>query len=283
MTGRERSTFVVSDGLKIAADVAGPKGGRPVLLLHGGGQTRGSWRDTIDILAANGHRAYALDARGHGESDWSPNGEYTPESFSRDLRDVIRQIGDEIVVIGASLGGIIGLLVAGEGGPLAVSSLVLVDVAVRTNPYGVKRIQSFMQANPGGFASLDEAADAVAAYAVDRPRPKSNDGLLRNLRQIDGRYYWHWDPRFLESWHPSHAAAMDRLEAAARGLKIPVLLIHASRSDVMGEEEVAHLRALAPQAEYARVESAGHMVVGDKNSVFNKEITQFLSQGADVD
>ncbi|MGE4335734.1 MAG: alpha/beta fold hydrolase [Pigmentiphaga sp.] len=283
MTGRERSTFVVSDGLKIAADVAGPKGGKPVLLLHGGGQTRGSWRDTIDVLAASGYRAYALDARGHGESDWSPIGEYTPESFSRDLRDVVRQIGDETVVIGASLGGIIGLLVAGEGGPLAVSSLVLVDVAVRTNPYGVKRIQSFMQANPGGFASLDEAADAVAAYAVDRPRPKSNDGLLRNLRQIDGRYYWHWDPRFLESWHPSHAAAMDRLEAAARALKIPVLLIHASRSDVMGEEEAAHLRALVPQAEYVRVESAGHMVVGDKNSVFNKEITEFLSQGAIVD
>jgi len=283
MTEKQGMTFLVSDGLKIAADVAGPKGGKPVLLLHGGGQTRGSWRDTIDVLAARGHRAYALDARGHGDSDRSPSGDYTPDSFSRDLKDVIRQIGEDVVVIGASLGGINGLLAAGEGGPGAVSTLVLVDVAVQTNPYGVKRIQDFMQANPDGFASLDDAADAVAAYAVDRPRPAANDGLLRNLRKVGEKYYWHWDSRFLGSWHPSHAAAMGRLEAAARALEIPVLLVHAAHSDVVGPREIAHLRSLVPHAEYMRVENASHMVVGDKNSTFNETILAFLAHVTSVE
>jgi pimeloyl-ACP methyl ester carboxylesterase len=280
MMEREQLTFDVADGLTIAADAMGPSGGPPVMLLHGGGQTRGSWRDTSAVLSELGYRIYALDARGHGESDRSPDGEYTPDTFTSDLRAIISQIDGSPVLIGASLGGIISLLVAGEGGPAVAKGVVLVDVAVSTNPYGVKRIQDFMRANPEGFASVDEAAEAVAAYAADRPRPKSSKGLERNLRKVGNRYHWHWDPRFLDSWHPTHMAARARLEAAARALVVPVLLVHAAHSDVLGPKEVDQLRELVPHAEYVRVESAGHMVVGDKNSTFNRAILDFLAAHA---
>lgn len=270
--------FEVPGGLRITGDVMGPVDGPPVVLLHGGGQTRGSWKNSIETLAVIGYRGYSIDARGHGDSDGSPDGDYTPDAFRSDLLEIIRQIGAPPVLIGASLGGVVSLLAAGEGGPGVARGLVLVDVAARTNPYGVARIQAFMRSNPEGFASVDEAADAVARYAADRPRPASTKGLERNLRKREGRYFWHWDERFLDSWHPSHRAALHRLENAARNLTIPVLMVHAAQSDVLGQEEVDHLRTLVPQAEYVRVENAGHMVVGDKNSAFNEAILNFLDR-----
>jgi pimeloyl-ACP methyl ester carboxylesterase len=280
--GLQTVRFNVQGGMSIVGDVMGPVDGQPVLLLHGGGQTRGSWKGSIETLAAIGYRTYSIDARGHGDSDRSPDGDYTIEAFCSDLLAIIRQIGTPPILIGASLGGVVSLLAAGEGGPAVARALVLVDVGARTNPYGVARIQAFMRANPDGFASLDEAADAVARYATDRPRPSSTKGLERNLRKIGDRYYWHWDERFLDSWHPSHRAAIDRLERAARQLAIPVLIVHAAHSDVMGQEEVDHLRALVPHAEYVRVDNASHMVVGDKNSEFNDDILDFLARHAEL-
>ncbi|SDR58015.1 Pimeloyl-ACP methyl ester carboxylesterase [Rhizobiales bacterium GAS191] len=277
MTERETFTFEVSGGIKVAADAMGQKEAQPVLLLHGGGQTRGSWRETIDALAGLGYRAYALDLRGHGETSRSPNGDYSPDAFVDDLVEVIRQTGGGAMIIGASLGGIIGLLTGGEYGPSVVKALVMVDVAARTNHYGVSRIQGFMRAHSNGFASVEEAADAVAAFASDRPRPKNIKGLERNLRKIGDRYFWHWDPRFMESWHPAHRAAAGRLERAARALTIPVLLVHAAHSDVLGKNEIEHLESLIPHLEYARVEQASHMVVGDQNSDFNRAILKFLA------
>lgn len=280
MRQRETIDFAVPGGVSIKADAMGDEDAQPVLLLHGGGQTRASWRDTVEVLAGQGYRAYAPDARGHGDSDRSPDGRYTPDEFAGDLLSVVRQIGGHAILIGASLGGIAGLLVAGENGPDAVRALVMVDVAARTNPYGVSRIQGFMRAHPDGFASVGEAADAVAAFATDRPRPPSSKGLERNLRLVDGRYHWHWDPRFLDSWHPAHRAAAGRLEDAARALAIPVLLVHAAHSDVLGPDEIEHLRGLVPHLQYARVENASHMVVGDRNSDFNKAILTFLAANA---
>jgi len=276
MNERETLSFETPCGITIVADAMGPKDAQPILLLHGGGQTRGSWRDTIDALANMGYRAYAADLRGHGDTSRSPEGIYTPSAYVDDAIATIRQIGGNVIVIGASLGGIVGLLTAGEYGPSAISGLVMVDVAARTNPYGVKRIQGFMKANPDGFASIDEAAEAVASFSTDRPRPRNTKGLERNLRKIGERYYWHWDPQFLVSWPPAHRDAVGRLEDAARALTIPVLLVHAAHSDVLGPNEIDHLHALIPHLEYIKVEHASHMVVGDQNSDFNRAIRKFL-------
>jgi non-heme chloroperoxidase len=170
------------------------------------------------------------------------------------------------------------LQLAGEH-PGRVAAIVLVDVVVKTEPAGVKRILDFMGGSPDGFADLDEAADAIAAYNPNRPRPKRLDGLRKNLRLgEDGRWHWHWDPAFLEIRdEPQRHADRDRLAAAARALTIPTVIVRGARSDVVSDAGLAHMLELVPDAEVIDVQAAGHMVAGDDNDVFAERLEAFLS------
>ena len=280
-----RSLRVALDGgLTIAADVWGEPGRQPVLLLHGGGQTRHAWGATARMLARAGFYALALDLRGHGESDWCERGEYHPDAYAADVLEVIRGLENRApALVGASLGGMISVLIAGEIDPSCVAALVLVDVTPRLEPEGVDRIFRFMTAHPEGFASVEAAAVAVAKFLPHRPRPPDPKGLEKNLRLgSDGRFRWHWDPRFLsravESRRRAESPWPNRLDAAARRVTCPTLLVRGKLSDVVSEEAVAHFRALTPHAEYVDVADAAHMVAGDRNDAFADSVIEFLSR-----
>jgi non-heme chloroperoxidase len=269
--------FAGADGVTIAADVAGPAGGAPVVLLHGGGQTRGSWKGAAGALAGRGYRAISLDLRGHGDSDWPADGDYQLDRFVDDLAAILPTLGAPAVLVGASLGGLASLLAVGER-RLPAAALVLVDVTPRIEPTGVGKIRAFMTANPNGFASIDEAADAVAAYLPHRPRPRDASGLRKNLRlREDGRLYWHWDPRFMSEAR-SAGFNGERLEAAARALAVPTLLIRGGRSEIVTPAGAQAFLELAPHAEFVDVTDADHMVAGDANDAFNAAVIDFIER-----
>jgi pimeloyl-ACP methyl ester carboxylesterase len=283
ITQVEHGVRVAGNGLTLAADIYGDIGGSPVVLAHGGGQTRHAWGATALRLAERGRYAVNVDLRGHGESEWAPNGEYELEHTAGDLRAVVAQVGRPAALVGASLGGISALVAIAEApDPAAVgSALVLVDVAPRVEPAGVERIKAFMTGHPDGFGSLEEVADAIAAYNPHRPRPARLDGLRKNLRQRpDGRWIWHWDPEILADRQDEPRVVRNerRLAAAARGLTIPVLIVRGGDSDLLSEDGVRHLRELVSHAEVARVPGAGHMVAGDRNDAFNEAIVDFLDR-----
>ena len=226
--------FTGAAGNRLIADVFG-EGTRAVLLLHGGGQTRHAWRRTAERLARAGWTAYALDQRGHGDSDWVADGAYGFADFAADAVAVADALaarsGERPAVIGASLGGIASLLAEGEaersGRGSVFSALALVDITPRVDPEGIAKIHGFMRAHADGFASVAEAAEAVAAYLPHRPRPRSLQGLKKNLRLYpDGRWRWHWDPQFLGSPRSAfHRHGLEeKLIAAARRIEIPALL-----------------------------------------------------------
>jgi pimeloyl-ACP methyl ester carboxylesterase len=274
-------------GLELAADSYGPDDGPPVLLFPGGGQTRHSWDGTARLLGNKGWRATTVDLRGHGDSDWAPDGDYSLDAFAADVRDVARATGHRPpALVGASLGGISSLIAIAEDDqatdrPVA-GALVLVDVAPRLEPEGVARIGAFMLGHLDGFASLEDVADAVAAYNPHRPRPSDLSGLRKNVRQReDGRWYWHWDPRFMTPGRidePRSIRNEDRLERAAQTLTLPVLLVRGRQSDVLSEAGARNLQAVVPHARFVDVAGAGHMVAGDRNDVFNDAVVAFLEE-----
>ena len=115
-------------GVKLAADVLGDETGKPVVLLHGGGQTRHAWGDFQRELAGQGYYAISLDARGHGQSGWAADQNYGLDAFVGDLHAVLATLSQPPALVGASLGGITSLLAAGESKQPVASALVLVDI-----------------------------------------------------------------------------------------------------------------------------------------------------------
>jgi non-heme chloroperoxidase len=277
-SSERRVRFEGAGGVCLAANTYGNPGGAPVLLLHGGGQTRHAWSGTARRLADAGFHAVALDLRGHGDSDWASDGDYSIDAFAGDLRAVATTFAEPPAVVGASLGGGVALVAEGEAtGPLS-SAVVLVDIAHRIEMDGAMRILGFMTGRPQGFASLEEAADAIAEYLPHRPRPTDLSGLTKNLRQgTDGRYRWHWDPALFQG-HLTPASAQDpeRRVLAARGLDVPTLLVRGRMSDLLSEEAAAEFLELVPHAEFVDVRDAGHMVAGDRNDVFTDAVAGFL-------
>lgn len=270
-----------SSGNRLVADVGGPEDGPPVILAHGGGQTRHAWKRTADDLMAEGFRVVAYDQRGHGDSDWSPDGDYGLSAFSCDMLRVIDWIGGRPVLVGASLGGQSALLAEGESDRHVAMALILVDVTPRISRTGTERIRAFMEAYPDGFASLDQAADAVAAYATHRPRPKDSSGLAKNLRQENGRWRWHWDPRFVEAIEEKLSdETRDRQFDAARAIRVPTLLVRGGVSDVVTTEGASEFLDVVPGAEFVDVPRAGHMVAGDQNDAFSTAVLQFIQRVA---
>lgn len=264
-------------GLALAVDRIGPMPAR-VLYAHGFGQTRHAWTATARALAARGLGGMAVDARGHGESDWLPGGAYRLDQFVGDAHALAAQAAPLPVWVGASMGGLVGLIAQAESATPPFSALVLVDITPRWEAKGVDRILSFLGAHPEGFASLADAQRAIDAYLPHRAaHGRSPERLAKLLvRHADGRFRWHWDPALLATVAPEAPTWTARLQRAATRLDIPVLLISGGRSDVVSDATIAEFLALVPHAEHRRLDDATHMVVGDENDRFTATISEYL-------
>jgi pimeloyl-ACP methyl ester carboxylesterase len=277
--------FTGADGNRLEADRFGHDG-RPVLLLHGGGQTRHAWDATGERLAERGLQAWCVDQRGHGESAWVAGGKYAFADFARDVvalsDQIAAQTGARPILIGASLGGIAAMLAEGMLQPGSLEALVLVDITPRVDRGGVAKIIDFMADRMhDGFESVEEAAEAISGYLPHRAKPSNLEGLRKNLRaHADGRYRWHWDPGFITGQHASDADPAhieEDLLAAAANLKVPTLLVRGDRSELVTDDHVEEFLKLVPHAEFADVKGAGHMVAGDRNDIFASAVITFLT------
>ena len=262
------------EGRMLAADIAGPQGAPTVILGHGGGQTRHSWDKCELELAQAGYFAINYDLAGHGDSDWATSG-YTMESRAADLAAVAAHGSRPFALVGASMGGITALTAMTLG--LDAAGLVLVDIVPKMNLAGADKVRGFMAASPNGFATLEEAADAISAYNPSRPRPTDLSGLHKNLRMgDDGRYRWHWDPAMMQDMRGDPHRILEIMDAADWTDRVPTLLVRGMKSDIVDDDGVADLRRRIPALEVADIGGAGHMVAGDRNDEFNAAVIEFL-------
>ncbi|OBF88064.1 alpha/beta hydrolase [Mycobacterium sp. 852002-51163_SCH5372311] len=282
-----------SGGITLAADCYTRESDRPVvLLLHGGGQNRHAWAASARRLHARGYSVVAYDTRGHGDSDWEPTGQYDVERLASDLIVVRERFADDrpAAVVGASLGGMTILATHLFAPPSLWAAVVLVDITPRMEFDGARRVVSFMAAHPDGFASLEDAADVIAAYNPHRSRPDNLDGLHKVLqRRSDGRWVWRWDPAFITSNFDSlsldPARGAEQFEAigqllldGAQRITAPTLLVRGALSDVVSPRTVAEFQDLVPHAETVDVSGTGHMLAGDDNDAFTGAVTDFLDR-----
>jgi len=221
----------------------------------------------------------ALDLRGHGDSEWHPDGDYTIKAYKEDLVSIIKEINKPASLIGASLGGMASLLLAGdEVNSNLCTALIMVDIGIYPDPAGSDRIVSFMLSGEGGFESLEDVAKSISDYLPHRQKPKDLQGLKKNLRlKEDGRYYWHWDPRFIRRRQGSRGKGHFDLQLkAAEKVVVPTLLIRGALSDVVTMEDVEYFSSVIGHAKFVEIEKAAHMIAGDRNDVFAEEAIKFL-------
>jgi pimeloyl-ACP methyl ester carboxylesterase len=156
---------------------------------------------------------------------------------------------------------------------------VLVDITPRWESAGIERIIAFMRGHPSGFASIDDASEAVAKYLPHRTEKKSPQRLRELLvRGDDGRLRWHWDPRMLDRVAADGERHQAALLDAARRIDVPTLLISGEKSDIVSDATIAEFLHLVPHAEHVRVPRATHMVAGDENDAFSSAVLDFLGK-----
>lgn len=274
--GPERIALNAADGVPLAVETRGDAAAPTLVFTHGFGQTRHAWDASAAALARAGWHCLTMDARGHGDSGWLSDGHYAFAQFVDDLVRLTRIPAQKPVLIGASMGGLLGLVAQAEYE--VFRALVLVDITPRWEVAGVERILAFMRAHPQGFSSVEEAGEAIAHYLPHRA-PRKSPERLRSLLVADarGRLRWHWDPRLLETIAIDSERQQVRLLEAARCLRVPTLLISGERSDVVSDDTIAEFLHCVPHAQHVRVARATHMIAGDENAVFTAAVERFIA------
>lgn len=283
-------TITAADDIQLTADEWGDPSGPPVLMCHGAGQNRHAWKTTAQTLADRGWFVLTVDARGHGDSDWSTQALYDSEDIGRDIVALLERFESPPAIVGASMGGMAALAAQRTAARQLYIAVVLVDITPDFDMEGAQRVIAFMSGNPEGFADLDEAADAIAAYNPHRARPSEPSGLARVLRQrSDGRWIWRWDPSYVSSKPgfnsddaETMASHMERtrriMTEGAQAVTTPMLLVRGGQSDLVTPEAAQSFCELVPDAEFVDVAGTGHMVAGDDNDAFTDAVSEFLSR-----
>ncbi|MGH8090531.1 MAG: alpha/beta fold hydrolase [Rudaea sp.] len=272
----ERIPLEGADGVPLAVEARGAADAPALVFAHGFGQTRHAWDASAAALAKSGWRCLTMDARGHGDSGWRADGNYDFSQFVDDLVRLAQIPAHKPILVGASMGGLLGLVAQAEHA--VFRALVLVDITPRWEIAGVERILAFMRAHPQGFASVEEASDAIARYLPHRAQRKSPE-RLRSLLVTDsgGRLRWHWDPRLLDTIATDSEREQAGLLDAARRIRVPVLLISGERSDVVSDDTIAEFLRCVPHAQHVRVAHATHMIAGDENAAFTNAVERFVA------
>lgn len=266
-------------GLRLAADAIGNRDAPVVLFFHGGGQRRNSWRGTARKIAQAGYHACTIDLRGHGDSDWAIDGDYSLEAYVQDIECVLSSFDRPTILVGASRGGQ-AALIASVRHPGHVKLVMLADVAPLIANLGIDRIRRFFDRSLEGFASIEEAID-VLSESFEKA-PVTEIARLRKAMRVDGagRLFWHWDPKTVSRSFINPPSDLDAFESAAAHARMPVVLVRAEFSDIVTPESVQRFCDLTPQLIVVEAEGVGHMMTGDRNDSFANTLLDFLARFA---
>jgi pimeloyl-ACP methyl ester carboxylesterase len=261
--------------------------GVPMLLLHGFGNEAHIWDDFAPIVAPY-YRTIAMDHRGHGQSDWDPEGNYDVESLADDVEAVTTALGIErLVLVAHSLGGRVGSVFAGRH-PERIAGLVLVDIGPEVDPRGSMRIRQDVEDNMTPvFASEAEYARALSlSYPAATPealRRMAHHGLRG---REDGAFELVMDPAlrgatagrgYRSDAEEAERQLAEQMEKALAALPCPVLVVRGAASDILSPDEADRLAEdVLQKGRLAIVPRAGHSVMTDNPEGFNEAVGAFV-------
>ena len=274
----ERLDFKGFGGVNLAATAFGSHENPSVLLLPSHGQTRELWYGTAAALAEAGRYAICVDLRGHGDSAYSPDGQYALDAYIGDLQAILAALPNRAVVVTAGLGALIALAAVGEGAPHLASGLALVDANIWIDQAVASRMGQALASRTMEFDDPAEIVNAIAAAYPSEPRPMPDRIMAAYARQDDGRFHWRGDPKAVAAGNLPEFET--RLTAAAARIATPVTLVRGSLNETVSGETTRKLQDLIKGSEVAEIEGAGHYATSDREDDFNAILIDFLERQA---
>jgi len=255
----------------------GNDGLRPILFLHGGALTAHTW-DLCCLALRDEFHCLALDQRGHGDTDWAPDADYSIAAQREDVRGFVDKLGlDRFILAGMSMGAINALAFAIHY-PEKLSHLVIIDAGPEIRRPGSRRIRDFVNggANP---ESLDAIIERALAFNPRRDPKILRRSLMHNLRQqTDGNWVWKYDrKRFQQMDRDAHTAERRALADGLAKITVPTLVVRGAESDVFHKEDAERLAQRLPDGRYVTIPRAGHTVQGDNPKELAEALREFLS------
>ncbi len=267
---------VVLRGLRLHYLDWGRRRLRPILFLHGGALSSRSW-DVVCLALRTRYHCLALDQRGHGDSEWSPTLDYTPEAHSGDVDALLSHLGlSDVVLVGQSMGALNAFTYT-RLHPDRVAALVLVDAGPGVRVPGASAIVGFVR-ETAEVESIDAFVEQALVFQPRRDRRLLRWSSRHHLRQLaSGKWMRKNDMRH---WSGMDARALaDRLRPywqGAEGIACPALIVRGAESDVLLDEDAEQFAWQLPQGRWVRVAAAGHNVQGDNPGALVECLRRFL-------
>ena len=254
----------------------GSKGQRPILFLHGGALTAHTW-DLCCLALRDEYHCMALDQRGHGDTDWAPDLDYSIAAQREDVKGFAEAVGlGQFVLVGMSMGAINGLAYAIEY-PVTLSALVLIDAGPNVRRPASRRIRDFVN---GGAEpeTLEAIIERAMSFNPRRDPLILRRSLMHNLRQqTDGTWTWKYDRRRFQQMGGDHHAAERRgLADGLARVTCPTLVVRGGESDVFHDEDAERLAAGLSDGRWITIPKAGHTVQGDNPKDLAAALREFL-------
>jgi pimeloyl-ACP methyl ester carboxylesterase len=283
------SNYYISQRLRLNYLDWGNSDAAPLIFLHGGRDQCRSWDPTVASLLPDWH-ILTPDLRGHGDSEWSSDGQYPLECFVYDLASLIEQLSlAPVVLVGHSLGGNIALryaalypdrvrrLMAIEGlgpSPQAQAEAQGLPITQRLRIWIGEQRRLAVPSARTRYASKEAALERMQLrnprLSRDQAWHLTKTGLIRNE---DGSYSWKFDD-YLKSRSMIDLAAVE-LQMLWQRVECPVSLVYGSESwasNPAKDGRAAHFH----DATVAVVAGAGHWVQHDQPAQFQKLLHEFL-------
>jgi esterase len=252
----------------------GGDGKQPLIFLHGNAQQGHSW-DFVALSMCDSYHVFVPDARGHGDSDWAPHGEYTVDDYVSDLDGFVNSLGlDQFILVGHSMGGRTSYVYASRF-PEKIKALVIVDSGPRGVTHGIARMERFKQL-PDRLATYEEFAKRVQEY-TGRPLWQVLGSLKYTIRQSeDGIWTWKYDKVFRTPGAMPASLPLEKLWECVESIRCPTLIVRGSESDVFAPETMAQMMDVIPDSASVVISRAGHLVAGDNPVDFIEALKDWL-------
>ena len=253
----------------------GQKGNPVLICLHSHTNSAASWREFAEFASYKYH-VFALDQRGHGNSEWAVDG-YARDRFVEDLSEFIKINGFEtMTLVGCSMGGWHSILYSAAN-PGVVDKIIMVDIAPEPSP-------ERLQAPPVPPAPMEFHTLEDGYLWLRSGNPLASDDRLQEeaasrLKETDsGTWTWKADLNGFDNPLPDMTSTelIGRYWSAIENIKVPIFEIRGAESGLVSDDMIDKMKSLGKDVTSVDVASAGHVVMVDQPEAFIEAARGFI-------